>query len=82
MAEATEQILKTRIINKHDTEENWLKATNFIPKKGELIVYDVDATHNYERIKMGDGSTLVKNLPFIVEPLTNADIDEVCGGNA
>ena len=82
MAGVTEQVLKTRIINKHDTEANWLKATNFIPKKGELIVYDIDATYNYERIKMGDGSTLVSNLPFIASALTNADIDEVCGGNA
>ena len=28
-----EKIMKTRIIHKHDTEENWNKATNFIPKK-------------------------------------------------
>lgn len=82
MAEVTEQVLKTRIIHKHDTEEHWNLATNFVPKKGELIVYDIDDTYNYERIKMGDGSTLVSDLPFIIEPLTNADIDEVCGGNA
>ena len=53
-----------RIINKHDTEANWLKATNFIPKQGELIVYDKDSTYNYERFKIGDGSTLVSSLPF------------------
>mgnify|MGYP004629050933 CR=1 FL=1 len=35
--------LQTRIIHKHDTEENWKKATNFIPKQGELIVYDIDS---------------------------------------
>ena len=60
-----EKVLNTRIIHKHDTEENWRKAQNFIPKQGELIVYDIDATHDYERIKMGDGKTLVNNLPFI-----------------
>ena len=32
-----------RIINKHDIEVNWEKATGFIPKKAELIVYDVEA---------------------------------------
>ena len=53
-----------RIINKHDTEENWLKATGFIPKQGELIVYDKDSTHGYERFKIGDGSTVVSSLPF------------------
>ena len=53
-----------RIINKHDTEENWLKATGFTPKQGELIVYDKDSTYNYERFKIGDGSTVVSSLPF------------------
>ena len=53
-----------RIVHKHDTEENWLKATNFIPKQGELIIYDVDTEHNYERFKIGDGINLVNDLPF------------------
>ena len=53
----------TRIINKHDTEENWSKA-NFIPKQGELIIYDIDSTHDIERFKIGDGTTTVNNLPF------------------
>lgn len=53
-----------RIVNKHDTEANWQKATGFIPKQGELIVYDKDSTHNYERFKIGDGSTVVSSLPF------------------
>lgn len=60
-----EKILNNmRIINKHDTEANWLKATGFIPKKGELIVYDKDSTYNYERFKIGDGTTVVSSLPF------------------
>ena len=33
----------TRIQHKHDVEANWLKATTFTPKAGELIIYDVDA---------------------------------------
>lgn len=53
-----------RIINKHDTEANWIKATGFIPKQGELIIYDKDSTYNYERFKIGDGSTVVNSLPF------------------
>ena len=39
---ATEKNISSRIINKHDTEINWNKATNFIPKAGEIIVYDRD----------------------------------------
>lgn len=57
--------LRTRLVNKHDIEANWLKATNFTPLQGELIVYDVDENYNYERIKMGDGITNVNELPFI-----------------
>lgn len=60
----TEKNLNVRIINKHDTEENWVKATNFVPKQGELIVYDIDATHPHERFKIGDGVTFVNDLPF------------------
>lgn len=55
--------LDTRIINKHDTEENWSKA-NFIPKQGELIIYDKDDNYDIERFKIGDGITSVNNLPF------------------
>lgn len=62
MAEKT--LNNIRIVNKHDTEANWLKATGFIPKKGELIVYDKDSTYSYERFKIGDGSTVVSSLPF------------------
>ena len=61
---AEKKINNVRVINKHDTEANWLKATNFIPKQGELIVYDKDSTYNYERFKIGDGSTVVSSLPF------------------
>ena len=56
-----------RIIQKHDSEANWKKATNFIPKAGEIIIYDTDETHYYCRIKIGDGSTLINNLPFSTE---------------
>ena len=59
-----EKNITTRIIHKHDTEENWNKATNFIPKQGELIVYDNDSIYDYERFKIGDGITNVNDLPF------------------
>ena len=61
-----EKNVKARIIHKHDTEVNWNKAEGFIPNKGEIIVYDIDETHSYERFKIGDGVTLVNNLPLDV----------------
>lgn len=60
----TEKIVKGRITHKHDVEANWLKAVNFIPKAGEIIIYDVDDKYNYPRFKTGDGITSVNNLPF------------------
>ena len=74
-----EKNISSRIIHKHDIEANWLKAVNFIPKQGELIVYDIDSTHDYERIKIGDGTTVVISLPFANEIITNDEIDEICG---
>jgi hypothetical protein len=59
-----EKNINSRIVNKHDTETNWLKATNFTPKDGEIIIYDKDNNYNYTRIKIGDGETNVNNLPF------------------
>lgn len=48
-----------RIVQKHDTEANWKKATNFVPLKGEIIIYD-----DLKKIKIGDGTTTVGNLTF------------------
>ena len=62
-----EKQINGRITQKHDSEANWGKATNFIPKAGEIIIYDADETHHYCRIKIGDGSTLINNLPFSTE---------------
>ena len=59
-----EKHLKTRIVNKHDVEANWAKAVNFVPLKGELIVYDADDSHTEPRFKLGDGKTKVADLPF------------------
>lgn len=63
----SEKNINTRIIHKHDTEANWNLATNFIPKQGELIVYDKDSAYNYERFKIGDGVTNVNSLPFATD---------------
>ena len=71
----SEKTYNTRIVHKHDIEENWSKAVNFIPKVGELIVYDADENYSYSRVKMGDGIRSVIDLPFISEE--KADKDEV-----
>lgn len=55
--------LNGRLQLKHDTEANWLKAVNFIPLAGEMIIYDADDI-NSVRVKIGDGETKVNELPF------------------
>ena len=59
--------LKTRVINKHETQEDWEKAVNFIPLLAEIIVYDTDSTHTQARLKIGDGKTNVNDLPFMID---------------
>ena len=66
-----EKNMKTRIVHKHDTEANWIKAVNFIPMKGEIIIYDIDDTYDYERFKIGDGTTPVIDLPFAYDNVTD-----------
>lgn len=68
---ATEKKINSRIQQKHDVAANWAKATNFIPKKGEIIIYDAEYNASGEetqavRFKIGDGSKTVNNLPFAV----------------
>lgn len=48
---------------KKDTTVNWNKAINFIPKVGEIIVYEDLNMPN--RWKIGDGITKLNDLPFI-----------------
>ena len=52
-------VLKTRISNKIDTTTNWNNTINFIPLKGELIIYS-----DTNQLKIGDGVTKVQDLPF------------------
>ena len=82
--------LNTRIVHKHDIEFNWNKAVNFIPKQGELIIYDDRYTDdsgneiivaNSVRFKIGDGATNINDLPFSNSSEVNMDeiIDVLVG---
>ena len=69
--------IKTRIQLKCDTEANWNKSvlvseggvekttgTSFVPRKGEVIIYEADDTHPFSRLKVGDGIHSAPQLPF------------------
>ena len=60
--------ITSRIQQKHDTAANWANATTFIPKKGEIVIYDAEYNTSgvqtqAVRFKIGDGSKTVNNLP-------------------
>lgn len=65
----------TRITHKHDTEAHWALATNFSPLEGEIIIYDPDETHPTPRIKVGDGTTNVNDLLFIMNTEVDTDVE-------
>lgn len=60
----SEKQLNIRITQKIDTTANWAKATNFVPKKGELIVYSDGGGTGVPKFKVGDGTTTVGELEF------------------
>jgi hypothetical protein len=76
----SEKRINGRIVLKHDIEPNWKLATGFTPMAGEVIIYDIDDNHSYERIKIGDGSKNVNELPFVNDALKTelaSQIDDV-----
>lgn len=75
--------IKTRIIHKHAIEAHWALAANFIPKQGELIIYDdryTDSDGNEIivadtiKYKIGDGVTLINDLPFVGGTPVKSDV--------
>jgi hypothetical protein len=63
MAEQAKQPLKARISHKHKLEVEWDKATDFLPKAGELIIYDPEVDANGNTITMVVNGKTVPALP-------------------
>lgn len=59
--------MKARVSNLHKTESEWVKYKSWVPEAGELIVFDPDTTHDYARLKVGDGKTMLSELPFFID---------------
>ena len=56
--------MKARVSHLYKTEAEWSKLSDFRPLPGELIIFAPDNQHSYSRMKIGDGNTLLANLPF------------------
>ena len=60
-----EKTIQARVIQKHATTAQWNAATGFVPKLGEVIAYT-----DVNKLKIGDGKTVAKNLPFLKDENT------------
>lgn len=68
-----ERELRGIAIPRHDTAINWAKAINFVPKQGELIVYDADTLSEYPTtLTVGDTTYNVSDLGVDITPSTVA----------
>lgn len=54
---------KSNAIVKVDSEENWKKATNYVPDIFTIIIYEFE--NGAPKVKIGDGVTFVNDLPFL-----------------
>lgn len=62
------------VSHKHLTAADW-ENSDYVPAAGEIIVYDEDEGDEgckYKQVKVGDGSSLGKDLPFTV-PIYNTN---------
>ena len=83
------KIINARFQQKCDIEANWIQKENFVPLNGEIIIYDAETDETilpkerenpvkYPRIKIGDGTTLLSDLPFVIDAIAYSEIDEIC----
>lgn len=68
----SEKQISARTQQKIDLTANWEKATNFVPKKGEIIVYSDGGGTGIPKMKVGDGATKVGSLEFITATAPDA----------
>lgn len=59
--------MKARLSLLHKTKEEWDELHDFVPFSGEIIIFDADTTYGYARLKLGDGKTPLKDLPFFID---------------
>lgn len=66
-------VVYARVAPKRDTKLNWSRHPDFVPFRGEIIIYmdyrkttdDEGKTICIPGLKIGDGRTTVEKLPFI-----------------
>ena len=77
--------MNARISQLHKTEAEWLAVQAqyeahgevFIPRAGELIVYDPDDAYEHARLKIGDGVTALQHLSFLADTVFIGSADSI-----
>ena len=80
-------IVQARVAPKRDTTRRWELKPDFVPFRGEIIIYtdkyhDVDTqgnTINVPAIKIGDGRTRIADLPFMGSGSTPVRYEDLQG---
>ena len=65
-------MMKARVSQLHKSESAWNLLPTFIPMQGEFIIFDADEKCPYVRLKVGDGETTLKDLPFFIDSTISA----------
>ena len=66
----------------HATAEEW-EDIDYIPQKGEIVIYDEDDENELPRMKLGDGENYVRDLAFFATASEGGDSpSDVTGGLA
>jgi hypothetical protein len=60
-------MMKARVSQLHKSEAAWNLLPSFVPMQGEFIIFDADEKYPYQRLKIGDGKTALKELPFFID---------------
>ena len=68
-----EKRIVSRSIQKHDLEVNWIKATGFIPYKGELIIYDIEVDKDGNTLELPTDEIYGRTTPYTYERIKIGD---------
>lgn len=53
--------INARLVQKNGFESDWLLATNFIPLRGEIIIYNAEADQNGNLLQIKDAPVTLPN---------------------
>lgn len=64
---------KLKSVPFHGTAAEW-ENSDYIPKLGEIIIYDAETANESAKIKIGDGISFARNLPFASGDINIKDV--------